>query len=455
MKIQTHLKDLKLFLTYVLPTMFSMLIWGSYSVIDAVFIGHQAGELGLTAINLSYPISMIMAAVGALTGTGAGVLVGQLRGAKKNASAAEVMGCMIVGQFILCMILIPTMFVLLPQIFTAMGATDDLLHDATIYGRIVCAGAFGTMWTTGLTTVIRNDGRPNVAMMLDVIGLVLNIILDFIFIFPLQGGVIGAALAIVVSEAVEVIGCILYFALGYTNLPLKKSCFHIRKQYVKKIFKAGLPSFGLSISMITFLSLYNFQALKYGGQTGLAACTVINEIEALVLLLISGLAAGVQPLISFLHGEKSYRRQNRIGRLGYLMSVLTGFIFVATLYHGAAWFPKMFDISGAAAHLATQGMHISAWSFIFTGLIQVAAAYYQATNKITYSSLLIYGDTFCVLPICLFLLPIWFGIDGVWLALPASKSILFVVLICMWGRRIYKRFVTIEPEPDVSALGIN
>ena len=455
MKILNKLKDIKLFLTYVIPTMFSMLIWGSYSIIDAVFIGHQAGELGLTAINLSYPISMIMAAVGALTGTGAGVLVGQLRGAKKESSAAEVMGCMVVGQVVLCMLLIPTMFVLLPVIFAGMGASGDLLHDATIYGRIVCVGAFGTMWTTGLTTVIRNDGRPNVAMMLDVIGLVLNIVLDFIFIFPLQGGVIGAAFAIVVSEAVEVLGCILYFVLGYTHLPLTKSCFLIRKQYVKKILKAGLPSFGLSVSMMAFLSFYNFQALKYGGQTGLAACTVINEIEALVLLLISGLAAGVQPLVSFLHGERSYRRQNRIGRLGYAMAVLTGFVFVAALYYGAPIFPRMFDVTGPAAKLAIHGMHISAWAFVFMGLIQVAAAYYQATNKIAYSSLLIYGDTFFVLPICLFLLPIWFGMDGVWLALPVSRCVLFVVLMCMWGPRIYRRFVTVEPEPEVSALGIN
>ncbi|MBQ3696010.1 MAG: polysaccharide biosynthesis C-terminal domain-containing protein [Alphaproteobacteria bacterium] len=435
-----RLNDLKLFFNYVIPTMFSTLIWGSYSIVDAIFVGHSAGTLSLTALNLSYPIAMIAAAVGSLTGYGAGVLVGQFRGAKKLDRAADILGVMVVGQIAICAVLIPLMYFLLPEFLMRMGAAGLLLEEATVYGRLVCLGAVTTMLCTGLTVVIRNDGHPRFAMMLDVTGLLLNILLDFLFVVPLNWGLVGAAWAIVIAETVQTAGGVAYFKLKKSHLPVTEKRFRLNLKDLFQIVRVGIPAFGQSLSMMAFLSFHNYQALKYGGENGLAACAVVNEVVALILLLVSGLAQGVQPLVSYLHGARSYWRQNMMGRWGYYAGIITGIGFVALMIFGADLYPRLFDVTGVAAEEAINGLHICAWSFLFYGIIQVAASYYQATNKILYSSLLIYGDTFFMLPLCLFTLPIWFGLNGVWLALPVSRVLLFLCLMGMWGKRLYKKF---------------
>ena len=311
--------DVKLFCNYVIPTMFSTLIWGSYSIVDAIFVGYSAGTTSLTAINLSYPIAMLTTAIGNLTGMGAGVLIGQYRGAKKLVRAAEVMGVMVVGQMLLCAILIPTMFIGFPWILRTMGANGLLLEQASIYGRLMVLGAITTMLCMGLPVVIRNDGRPRLAMVLDVTGLLLNILLDFLFVVVFDFTVVGAAWAIIVAETFEVIGCVLYFKLKKTKLPVSSKCFRMHWADFGQILRIGIPAFGMSLSMMAFLSFYNYQALKYGGEIGLTACAVVNEVIALLLLLVSGLAQGVQPLASYLHGARSYWRQNLMGRYGYFI----------------------------------------------------------------------------------------------------------------------------------------
>jgi len=435
-----RLNDLKLFFNYVIPTMFSTLIWGSYSIVDAIFIGHSAGTTSLTAINLSYPIAMMTIAIGNLTGVGAGVLIGQYRGAKKLTRAADIMGVMVMGQMLLCAILIPLMYGCFPLILRMMGAEGLLLEEASIYGRLAVIGAVTTMLCMGLPVIIRNDGRPRLAMMLDVTGLLLNVVLDFLFVVVFDLSIVGAAWAIVVAETFETICCVSYFKLKKSHLPLSEKNFRLHWRDFGQIIRIGIPAFGLSLSMMAFLSFHNYQALKYGGEVGLAACAVVNEVVALVLLLISGLAQGVQPLVSYLHGARSYWRQNMMGRWGYRAGFITGIGFVALMICGSEFFPRVFDVTGAAAVEGARALRICAWSFLFYGIIQVAASYYQATNKILYSSLLIYGDTFFMLPLCLFTLPIWFGLDGVWLALPVSRVLLIFVLMGMWGKRLYKKF---------------
>ena len=434
-----RLNDLKLFFNYVIPTMFSTLIWGSYSIVDAIFIGHSAGTESLMALNVSYPIAMIMAAIGSLTGYGAGVLIGQYRGAKKLDRAADIFGTMVSGQFLICAFLIPLMIFVFPYILQHIGLTGLLLEEANIYGRLLCLGAITTMLCTGLTVAIRNDGAPRFAMMLDVTGLLLNILLDFLFVVPFHWGLVGAAWAIIIAETVQTLGGVAYFKLKKSHLPITESRFRLRWSDFFRILRVGIPAFGLSLATMAFLSFYNYQALKYGGEIGLAACVVANEVMAMLLLLISGLAHGVQPLASYLHGARSYRRQNMMGRFGYLMAFATGVLFVILMNFGASLYPKLFDVGGAAAIEATKALRFMSWSFLFMGIIQVAASYYQATGKILCSSLLIYGDTFFVLPLCLFTLPIWWGLDGVWLSLPISRIVLFAALMAFWAKQSLKK----------------
>ena len=208
--------------------------------------------------------------------------------------------------------------------------------------------------------------------------------------------------------------------------------FGLKISNLKEIAISGFPSLGNQLSIIAMLFFHNYQSLKYGGINGLAAYTFIGAVESLGSLLMTGLSLGVQPLAAYLYGGKKYRRQNIIGTMGYFTAFVLGIILMLISLAGHNIFPSWFNLSGKSAVLASQGLIISSTAFILLGVIRVAGYYYQATGKVLDSSLLIYGDAFFALPLCLFTLPHWFGLDGVWLAMPVSRLILFAFVCWLW-----------------------
>ncbi len=176
--------------------------------------------------------------------------------------------------------------------------------------------------------------------------------------------------------------------------------------------------------------------MKYGQVNGLAAYTFVGAVESLGSLLMTGLSLGVQPLVAYLYGGRRYRRQNVIGNMGYYTAFGLGIVMTGVSVAGHNVFPGWFNLHGEAAALAAHGLIISSTAFVLLGVVRVAGYYYQATGKIIDSSLLIYGDAFVALPLCLFTLPLWFGMDGVWLAMPVSRVLLFLFVCYLWfGKR--------------------
>lgn len=425
-------KNTKLFLSYVLPSMVGMLIVGSYSIVDTIFIGQAAGELGLASVAVTWPLVMVFGAVGDMLGTGGAIIVSQSRGSGNLARARSVFGNMLCFQIIFSFVLMALINYFLIDALLLLGADKELLPGAVRYSHIIIYGNLACMLMMAVSSVIRNDGRPVLSMWLTVGGLLLNILLDYIFIFPLKGGIAGAAYATIVSQALIAIAGLVYFATGYTKLRYGWAMFKLRLANLKEIVVNGIPSLGNQLSIIAMLLFHNYQSLKYGQIDGLAAYTFIGAIESLGSLLMTGLSLGVQPLVAYLYGGKRYRRQNIIGNMGYYTAFVLGIILMLVSFAGHNIFPAWFNLSGNAAALASHGLIISSTAFVLLGVIRVAGYYYQATGKVWDSSLLIYGDAFFALPLCLFTLPHWFGLDGVWLAMPVSRIILFAFVCWLW-----------------------
>lgn len=425
-------KNTKLFLSYVLPSMVGMLIVGSYSIVDTIFIGQAAGELGLASVAVTWPLVMLFWAVGDMLGTGGAIIISQSRGNGNLARARLVFGNMLCFQIIFSFAMLGVMNYFLTDALLLLGADKELLPGAVRYSRIIIYGNLACMLMMAVSSVIRNDGRPVLSMWLTVGGLLLNILLDYIFIFPLKGGIAGAAYATVVSQALMAIAGLVYFATGYTKLRYDWTMFKLRLASLKEIVVSGIPSLGNQLSVIAMLFFHNYQALKYGQIDGLAAYTFIGAVESLGSLLMTGLSLGVQPLVACLYGGKKYHRQNIIGNMGYYTAFVLGIVLMLVSFAGHNIFPAWFNLSGNAAALASHGLIISSTAFVLLGVIRVAGYYYQATGKVWDSSLLIYGDAFFALPLCLFTLPHWFGLDGVWLAMPVSRIILFAFVCWLW-----------------------
>lgn len=147
---------------------------------------------------------------------------------------------------------------------------------------------------------------------------------------------------------------------------------------------------------------------------------------------MTGLSLGVQPLVAYLYGGKKYRRQNIIGNMGYYTAFGLGVLLMFVSIAGHNVFPSWFNLQGEAAAMASHGLIISSTAFVLLGVVRVAGYYYQATGKILDASLLIYGDAFFALPLCLLTLPLFFGLNGVWLAMPVSRVLLFGFVCYLW-----------------------
>ena len=179
-------KNARLFLSYVLPSMVGMLIVGSYSIVDTIFIGWSAGELGLASVAVTWPLVMMFGAVGDMLGTGAAIIIAQSRGSGNLRLARLSLGNMLVWQVLFSLLMMTVVKCFLTDILRLFGATDELMPGAVRYSRILIYGNLAYMLVTGVLAVIRNDGRPVLSMWLMVGGLLLNIVMDYVF--PLGGG---------------------------------------------------------------------------------------------------------------------------------------------------------------------------------------------------------------------------------------------------------------------------
>lgn len=243
-------KNTKMFLSYVLPSMIGMLIVGSYSIVDTVFIGQSAGEIGLASVAVTWPLVMLFGAVGDMLGTGAAIIISQSRGAGNMEKARIAFGNMLFWQVIVCAVIMLIMLCFLKEALMLFGATEELMPNALNYSKILIYGSLASMLMIGTSSVIRNDGRPVFSMWLTVCGLLLNMLLDYLFIFPLGYGVKGAAYATVMSQAAIAVAGLSYFATKYTSLRYSLSMFKIRLQNLRQILISGIPSLGNQLSII-------------------------------------------------------------------------------------------------------------------------------------------------------------------------------------------------------------
>lgn len=425
--------DGKLFFRYVIPSMISMLTAGVYTLVDGFFVGWGAGNDGLAAINVAFPLSLLIVACGEMIGTGGAINIALARGRGARRTADLFLGnslALLVPAAVLLAGLIP----FLNPILSAVGAAPALLPAAREYAVITLGGGIFMMAAVCLVAAMRNDGAPKPAMAIMVAGLAANIVLDWLFVLVLHGGVAGSAWATVLSQAICFALAAGYFAAGRSHFRFSRRCFRLKRRIIRRIIPAGLPSFGVQISVAAVILLHNRQALLYGGVAAVAAYAIISYVEAMILMLQQGIGLGIQPVVSFLHGAGDTERREKIARYGVISAVLIGAGGLLLSAGGYRLIPALFNASGDVVAVAGRGLIISAAVYPFLGLQKVSEAYFQAMDRPGMASLLVYLDCFLVLPLSLLLLPLWRGADGIWAAMPVSKLLMFGVVLLLWRR---------------------
>lgn len=330
----------KLLISFAIPCVISMLINSVYNIVDQIFIGKGVGTLGNAATNVIFPLVIIFNAVAGLIGNGAAANLSLKLGEGKKEEGGKIVGNAVTVSIIFSIILSVIAYFFLPKLVYMFGCTENVYQYAVDYGKIIILGAPFMIIYSALSQLIRADGSPKYSMILLVVGAILNIILDPIFIFTFNMGVKGGAIATVIGQIVSFAMAILYLK-KVKSVKLEKESFKVDKS-ITRTLGLGLSSF---ITQSTVLALFVFMnnmmtkygaLTKYGADIPLSVYGVISKINSLYISTILGISIGAQPIIGFNYGAGNYERVKETLRKVLTINLVVGLIFNIIFY----LFPK-------------------------------------------------------------------------------------------------------------------
>lgn len=409
----------RLFIKYVSTSVLGMITVSLYILFDTIFIGRGIGKEGLTALNISLPVYNLIYGTGMLIGVGGAAAMSISRGegdeekAQMFFKSAVTMGA-IMG---LCYSLLGTIF--LEKISLALGATRESLPMVKEYlGVIILFTPFFLM-VQNLSSLVRNDKGYKRAMFAAIAGGLTNLIFDYLFIYPLNMGMRGAAIATAMSAMVSVTVLLAHFNKDNT---LRLGFIILDLSTVKRILSIGLSGFIIEISGGLAIYLFNKELLSTIGGIGVASYSIIANCSIICVAIISGIAQGIQPIISINYGGGKKHRVRVSRNLGILSGVLIGILFlVLGLLIPEAIASAFTKEKGHMLTMTIRGIKLYFTAFPFMGVTVILGAYFQAIEKSKYSTFLSLFRGIIFIGVLLKVLPMIFGADGIWLTVPFSE----------------------------------
>ena len=418
----------KLLKSFAIPAILGMLINALYNVLDKIIVGQGVGELALGAISIATPITMLMLALGLLVGDGAGTLFALKMGEGNTKEGEKVVSSSLVVVVLLEALLLITLLLFIEPILLLLGATPELLPYARDYTGVV---AFGGIFQGGgivLNGVIRSEGNPKLAMQTMLAGVFTNMILDPIFIFGFKWGVKGAALGTVMGQFVAFATMLVHFYGKKQVVKISLSSKAISFSLMGSICALGASSFIMQMATGFIYILYNHLLGYYGGSLAISSYTIVSSIMMLATMPFYGITQAMQPIISYNYGAGLHSRVKETVKI----SLVVCFVFGVLLCGGILWFAvpitHVFTAgSDALSQIAARGLGISFIFFPLVGFQMVGARYFQAIGRVVPATILGLIRQILFLVPCLFLFAAFYGVDGVYMATPASDLLAFAV----------------------------
>ena len=326
-----HDKINKLLICFAVPCVISMLINSVYNIVDQIFIGKGVGTLGNAATNVIFPLVILANAIAGLIGNGAAANLSLKLGEKKESEARASIGSSITLTFIISILFAVLAYIFLPKLVYMFGCTENVYNYALSYGKIILVGAPFMIIYSVLSSIIRADGNPRYSMIMLVVGAIINIILDPVFIFGFNMGVFGGGLATVIGQVISFVIALCYLP-KIKSVKLEKEDFKINKSILRTL-SLGLSSF---ITQATILVLFVFMnnmmtkfgaMSKYGADIPLSVYGVISKINSLYISFVLGVSIGAQPIIGFNYGAGNLDRVKETLRKVLIINFVVGIIF--------------------------------------------------------------------------------------------------------------------------------
>ena len=412
----------KLFFTMAIPSVLAQLINVLYNIVDRIYIGHikEIGSLALTGVGVTFPIIMVVSAFSAFAGQGGAPLASILLGAKDQEKAEKVLGNSTALLLIFSLSLTLIFQILKTPLLYAFGASDNVIGFAQDYIGLYLYGTIFVMLSLGLNTFISGQGNAKVAMFSVLIGAVTNIILDPIFIFILNMGVKGAALATIISQAFSAIWVVNFLISKKSSLKIKRENLKPDMKYIKKIGSLGCSPFIMQSTESLVLLTLNSGLQKYGGDLYVGSMSILTSVLQLIFVPVSGIAQGVQPIISYNFGAGNRERVVKTFK-GLLIVCLMATMFMGGI---AVLFPnfyvKMFTESEELVELTSKMMPIFTLGMCIFGIQQAIQVTFLALGQAKFSIFIaLLRKVILLVPLAI-ILPRFVGVKGIYYAEPMA-----------------------------------
>lgn len=417
----------KLLTQYAIPAIIAMTASSLYNMADSIFIGHGVGPLAISGLALTFPLMNLAAAFGSLVGVGASTLVSVKLGQKDYEGANQVLGNVLVLNVLLGVAFTFVFLLLLDPILYFFGASENTIGYARDYMQIILYGNVITHMYLGLNAVLRSSGFPKQAMYATLASVVINCILNPIFIFGFEWGIKGSAWATVISQVISLTGQMIHFSSPKQLLHFKKGIYKLRKEVVKGILYIGMSPFLMNLCSCLIVILINRGLKEHGGDMAIGAYGIVNRIIFLFVMIIMGFNQGMQPIAGYNFGARLYPRVTEVTKLTMKWAIgvaTTGFLLCQLF---PTLIVNMFTTDDELVEAAVFGLHIVFAVFPIVGFQMVATNFFLSIGMSKKAIFLSLTRQMLFLIPCLIVLPRFFGTLGVWISMPVADTIATVV----------------------------
>ena len=436
MSNQKHLGDApigKLLLQYSIPAIIGMVVNALYNIVDRMFIGNipNIGSLAITGVGITMPIMTIILAFGMLIGIGATANISLNLGKGNRPTAEKLLGNAFTLSIIVGLAIAIVGTICANPILNLFGASENTLFYAKEYLNIILLGCTFNILSFSLNSTVRADGNPKMSSFTMVIGCGTNIILDYVFIFILNLGVKGAALATIISQAITFFIILYYYTAGNSNLKLKVENFKLKKHLVTMTFAIGIAPFATQIANSLVQVIANNALKTYGSDLAIGAMTVISSLNIIFMMPIFGINQGCQPIIGFNYGAKKYERAKEAFKYATIAACVICIIGFISIQCFPTQIISLFNNDPELTTLAIKGIRIYLLMMPVVGINIVATSYYQSIGKAKISMFVsLLRQVILLIPFTI-ILPKFIGLDGVWAAGACADSLSVIITLVL------------------------
>lgn len=416
-----------LLMQYAIPAIVAMVASSLYNMVDSIFIGQGVGPMAISGLAITFPFMNLSGAIGACIGVGASTYLSVKLGQKDYSMALRILGNSVVLKIITGIIFGALCLLFLDPILRFFGASDNTLPYAHEYMVVILLGNVCTHLYFGMNALLRAASKPKQAMYATIFTVVLNTALDPIFIYTLDMGIRGAALATILSQTTALCWQIKQFSNPHELLHFQRGIYKLDWSIIKNILAIGVSPLAMNTCSCIIVIFINTALVKHGGDLAVGAYGIANRIGFLFFMIVMGINQGMQPIAGYNYGAMHFDRMLKVLKLSMISA--TAIMVVGWLVGELMPYPcaRLFTTDSELIEQAVKGIRINMIAFPLIGSQAVITNFFQSIGKAKISIFLSLSRQMIFLLPLLVILPPILGVDGVWTALPASDTVAFIV----------------------------